>query len=305
MSTNKSFWNLGDKILLLHDENYQENRLFNYYSVMGLNRFKWSNLPEGMESRHIEKALFQKGQAFFYKSDKYGFICLPCNECKELNVYGDPLGVNVTGVNFSEVINIDDGVRILDNDLQFAPQHHIYYYVQLLGRVERTITMNLEQQKFPLIMATTKANELTMRNIYKKYSDFEQIMFTDEKLANSLTDGDGLQVANTSVPYLLDKLVDFKKSCQSELYTFLGLNNNDVEKKERLLTNEINANNGTVLMSLDLAFKNRQKACEKINKKFGLNVKVEKTIDNLDVDFLGEIKRGDKAWQGTLSNSEE
>ena len=46
-------------------------------------------------------------------------------------------------------------------------------------------------------------------------------------------------------------------------------------------------------MYLDIEYKNRLLACENINKKFGLNVKVEKVIDNLSLDFLGSKKEGE------------
>ena len=45
-------------------------------------------------------------------------------------------------------------------------------------------------------------------------------------------------------------------------------------------------------MYLDIEYKNRLLACEEINKKFGLNVKVEKVIDSLSHDFLGHQKEG-------------
>ena len=61
--------------------------------------------------------------------------------------------------------------------------------------------------------------------------------------------------------------------------TWLGLNNANTEKKERLIVDEVNSNNMHILMNLDLEFKNREKACEEINKRYGLNIKVVKAID--------------------------
>ena len=82
------------------------------------------------------------------------------------------------------------------------------------------------------------------------------------------------------------------------LLTKLVLNNSSINKKERLLVDEVNVNNGQILMYLDIDYKNRVLACEQINKKFGLNVQVEKVIDNLSLDFLGkekvELKEGDE-----------
>jgi hypothetical protein len=54
------------------------NRLFNHYKLLALNRYKWTNLPNKIESRHIEDFLFSRGQAFFTDDERYGYICLPC-----------------------------------------------------------------------------------------------------------------------------------------------------------------------------------------------------------------------------------
>ena len=37
---------------------------------------------------------------------------------------------------------------------------------------------------------------------------------------------------------------------------------------------------------------------EEINKKFGLNVRVTKNIENLSTNFLGSEKEGKKKWLG-------
>ena len=62
----------------------------------------------------------------------------------------------------------------------------------------------------------------------------------------------------------------------NELLTFLGINNHNVQKAERLLVDEVNANNDFILVNLDHMYDEREKAVKEINEKFGLNIKVEK-----------------------------
>ena len=142
-------------------------------------------------------------------------------------------------------------------------------------------------------MPTTKDNELTVKNIYKKIDKGEEVIFADAKITNG---GDlGIQVLKTDAKYIVNDLQEHKNNIINELLTKLGLNNSSVSgnKKERLLVDEVNVNNGQILMYLDIEYKNRLIACENINKKFGLNVKVEKVIDNLSLDFLGAKKEGE------------
>lgn len=294
MSKNKSVWHQGDAVLLKNDC-VLTNRYLDYYSNMALNRFRWSNLPNGMESRHIEQALFNEGQAvFFQNTDKtkpYNFLCLPCAPSNAQNVYGDPVHFNAIGVNeYFTNLSPMNCVRILDNDNVMPPATHILYYTYLMTQIDLTINMNLDQQKFPVIIGATKQNELTMKGLLKKYSNFEPNIMVDEVLAKKLQDGEGFTTLNTQAPYLLDKLTDFKKVCENELLTFLGINNSNNDKKERLLTDEVNSNNSQITFVLEMAYKNRLEACRKINEKFGLNIKVEKVVNLLDVDMKGDLK---------------
>ena len=68
---------------ILYENNYNsgcdnQKRLYLHYKLMACNRFRWENLPTGLESRHIEEFLFENGQCFFFKDDKLGLMCLPC-----------------------------------------------------------------------------------------------------------------------------------------------------------------------------------------------------------------------------------
>ena len=157
---------------------------------------------------------------------------------------------------------------------------------------------NLKKLKIPYIVATTKQNELTMKNLMKKINNDEDEILLDEKMTNG--GNVGIEVLNTNAPYYIDKYQQHKNDLMCEFLTIMRLNNSNANngKKERLLVDEVNVNNGEILMYLDVDYKNRVKACEEINKRFGLNVKVIKNIENLSTDFLGATKEGKdkKKW---------
>lgn len=302
MSKNKSVYNMGSLFLLgkgntYENQIYNENRLFNHYSNLALNRFRWENLPNGLESRHIESALFMNGQAYFYRDDVRGLTCLPCTPIG-LNYLGDPTSVNVTAVDFTKTIFLDPssnneeekGIRILENDMQVAPVFHLMHYVDLMNETEQTIFMNLGQQRFPFIVPTSVENEISVKNLFGKIDNFVKTIFADKNMTDNINGKEGIKVLQTGVPYLLDKLQDFKHDYEAELFTYLGLNNANTDKKERMVVDEVNVNNGQILMSLDIGYKNRLKACELINERYGLNVKVIKVIDEIENNLIG----GDK-----------
>lgn len=263
-----------------------EGRLFLHYKNIALNMYRWGNLPDGIESRHIEAALFEHGQAFFtdnVSKEIPGFLCLPCSPSGRINIYGDPTGYVLTGVGHTFQINdIEKGVRILNNDMSIPTAHHIRHYSKRLHEIDRTIRANLKQQRFPYIVGVTKNNEFTMKNVINQIDNEEPAIYVDKTL---MEEGKlGIQALRTDSPFLLDKLMNYRNEVEKELLTLLGLNST-INKKERLIVDETNANNSTIEMTLDLGFKQRELACQLINEKFGLNITVEKTIKTLDPVF--------------------
>lgn len=291
MSSQKSIWNKGDALLLEGNPNKNFSRLFFHYSNLALNRFRWENLPPGLESRHIEHALYSTGVAVFFKEPGTETLrCLPCTYCMEKNIYGEPVGVIAHGHDVQYTLKIDDCVIIRDNDMEVAPLTHIYHYAELIDETENTIFTNLEQQRFPFIVPVTKENEQSMKTLMTQVSDNNQHIFVDKTLTENVNKGegiDGIKVLNTGVPYLLDKLSVTKHDFENDLFTFLGINNTNTDKKERMLVDEINVNNGNILMSLDLGYKNRELSRKELNKKWSYNVELVKVIDELSVSFKG------------------
>ena len=278
MSTNKSIYNLGDKLLLENNKN-SESRLIYQYLNLALNRFIWKGLPETIESRHIEKALVMHGQSFVYDHNEYGLICLPCQIGGKLNIYGEPVTVNMIGHGESFTnINIKDGVYIKSNNLNYPLILQIKYYSELINSIDVTIRKNIEKLKTPYIITTTKENEKSYRILLNKINNNEDEVFIDSSLSNG---GKlGIEILNTNVPMYVPQLQSLKHDLECDLLSILGLNNTSAnnDKKERLLVDEINVNNGEIMSYLDVDFQTRQKACDEINKKFNLNVTVEKNI---------------------------
>lgn len=286
MGRKKSSFNKGDS--LVQNRNFNYSRLYSHFSLLAKNRFKWSNLPKHLESRHIEQMLYEHGQVAFYDDEVLGVICLPSSPSNNLNIYGDAKQFTLTGKgqHYSKLVTEDEIVRVLANDNAIPVISDIIYYTDLLEEIERVMYINLNQQKIPFIIPTTKNNELSMKKLYEKVEDGELAIFVDEKLNHGVLSNEN--TIKTNAPYLLDKLQATKNEVMIELLTFLGLNNTNVNKKERLLVDEVNVNNSAILMNLEIEYKNRLEACKKINEKFGLNVTVEKVVDKLQADFFGK-----------------
>lgn len=263
-------------------------RLYTHYKMLALNMFTWENLPYPLESRHIEKYLYEYGQAIFYDNEIFGKICLPCAPTGSLNQFGEPLSVTVNSHLIHDTVMLKDGIRILNNDLIIPTDFYVRQYAEKMTEVEMSIDMNVKQQKFPFFVETDKKNEFTMKQIFKQKEDGTPYIYANKNLGIGQT-----TVHTLDVPYVVDKLSEYKYNLEREILTFLGLNNT-VEKEERLLVDEINSNNDFIERNVDIMFKNREFACKRINELFGTNIRVIKNSDIKSVSLDLSKKEGDK-----------
>lgn len=256
------------------------NLLYGRYKLLALDCFEWVNLPPLIESRYIEKALYNEGECFFYEDPLKGFMVLPCSSTNKVNFYNEPLQLYVRGYGISELKEIDEGVRIINNDLAIATDIYVEEYARKMTEVELAIKANIKQQKFPYMIKCDKTNEFTMKNLFKNVVDGDPVIY----YSKNYNLGD-FNVLNLNSPYVVDRLIDYKIELENEILSFFGLNNAR-QKKERLIVDEVNVNNDFIDRNIELMYKTRVKACEEINKKFGLDLFVIKK--NNVKEIIGE-----------------
>lgn len=268
--------------------------LLNDFINLALNRFTWENLPLGLTSEQLELLLISKGQLMFFKDNLQGYYILPCYPTTDLNVYGIATTYQVMSENgkYNKAINLDDGVIIKNNPLAVADLPTLQIFAKRIDDVEMTQDVNLFQQCIPKVILADEDSKLTAKAIVDKIRKFKFVVFGKKSLANNITSSD---VLDTTSPYLLDKLQQQKFDLKNELLTYLGINNNNNIKKERMLVDEVNANNDYTNINLDLMFDLREKACKEINSKFGFNISVKKR----------EVESNDNENNDTRGNSGE
>ena len=254
------------------DNSFRLGLIYNKYKMLSLNMFRWEGLPQTIESRHIENSLFNYGLCLIVNDDDLGFISVPCNYGAYMNVNNVPTEVITCGFNY---IKTFDYIRkdknkcqlILNNDLAIGNEQYIFDYAQRMFEVENCIRVNINQQKFPWFVNTTPNNKKTMETM------FEKVMNGEPYILGSKDQIGSVEVLTLNTPYIADKLNQYKYELEREVLSFHGLNNN-FEKKERLLVDEVNSNNDFIDRNVELMYRQRQLACEEMNKKFGWNVKV-------------------------------
>lgn len=258
-------------------------QILNRFMNLALNRFKWENLPYGITSRKIEEYLIRHGKVMMFKDGKNGLLLLPCSGTSDFNVYSEPTKYNVFGLGYNKIIDIEEGVVIRNNALGSDDYQDLITFATRLNEIELTMDINLNAQKTPFVILCDEKERLTFKNILLQVRKFKYAIFGSKSLKLN-----NIDVLNTKADYLLEKLQNQKRELMNELLTYLGINNSNVTKRERLLVDEVNGNNDFILVNLEHMYEERKLACEEINKKFGLNIIVSKR----EVDFNGDLHLG-------------
>lgn len=254
---------------LLNDLTYRT--LFDKFKLICMNEYEWENLPEGIEPRHIEKWLFSRGYCCFFKRKHGSFMALECSSDGRKNVYGDPTGYRIYGVNYQTHRPAEACVIIKNNLLSLPTSDFVTHYVNKLTEAERTMDVNIKACKTPVVFACDDKDLLSFKRMFQEVDGNTPALFVDRGL-----NLDSIQAFLTGVKFMGNELMDYKRSVESDLLTFIGQDNTPVDKKERLITDEAQANNQLIASFADLQLEARQKACEEINSMFGLNISVRK-----------------------------
>ena len=260
---------------------YDKNRL------ICINEHEWEGLPDGIESRHIERLLFNPGFAVFFRDPRMSYMVLEGSADGRRNVYGDPLGYRVHGNNYQRHLRADDCVIIRNNLLGLPTEPFIQHYVNKITEAERTMDVNIKACKTPVVFACDDKDVLTFKRIFQQVDGNVPAIFADRGL-----NLDSIQAFLTGVKFMGNELMDYKRSVESDLLTFIGQNNTPVDKKERLITDEAEANDQLIQSFADLQLVARQQACKEINEKFGLNITVRRRVQAVEKP-VEDVERGE------------
>ena len=274
---------------------YAEQYYLSRLSELAMSMFKWKNLPESIDARFLEYTLFYEGAAVFFKDDdltdrnlgenqreKDGtYLALQVVLGGDLNVYRVPNNRKAYAVNtYNRQLTADNSVIIWNNMIRLPEYGRMMFYANKLYQIDRAIDVNIKGQRFPIAILCSESQRLTLKNVYEQYDGNQPFIFGDKDL-----DLSAIQVINTGSPYVADKLQQLKNNIWAEAMMCLGIPNSPSEKKERLVANEAKVSQGGTLASRSSRLEMRKRACDEINKMFGLAIDVEY---NQDLDMSTE-----------------
>lgn len=294
MSRKRGNVNYFDESLFDNSATYQQ--YINRLAELSVSMFEWKNLPKTIDMRYLEMQLFRTGSAVFFEDEVIGYLALGFTPQGGFDIYGNPVSRRAYSAynNYSKYLTADNSVVIWNNYVRTNSLPTVVMFAKRLYNLDRIIDVNANAQKTPILIQASEKQRLTLLNVYKEYQGNVPAIFGDKNLdLNSLT------VLKTDAPYIADKIYQLKVQTWNEVLTYLGISNINVQKKERLITDEVTRNQGGTIASRYSRLEERRQAAKKINNMFGLNIEVnyredfqevpnDNTADTIGTDTIAE-----------------
>lgn len=272
---------------------YYYRRLFG----LSISCFEYNNLPESVDERFMELALFADGNALFFEDPALGYLCLRSANVGPLNVYGIPTQRHAYASNgYNAERTEKDSVIIYDNYERWPIQPAVAMYAYRLYIIERAIDTNVNAQRTPLLIQCEEEERLSFVNLMKQYEGNIPFIFASRGL-----NVEGVKVFPTDAKYVGKDLQELKQQVWNEALTMIGIANANFVKRERLLSDEVARSMGGVIASRYSRLESRRQAIEHINDMFGLNIEVnfrdtteeyrQIAIDTAQID-MSDVKGG-------------
>lgn len=239
--------------------------------------FNFENLDSNIYLPFVIDKLITEGELLAFEdkdlldeNDKPTFFLYPYTTADKLDMYNRPTLRHVVFMNNSASYYFTEKEsEILRVNLSGTSLYSVIeYFARNIYLINRTIQINVNAQKTPIALTCSENERLTYQNLLKEYTGNVPLIFGSKDL-----DLSKLTSINLNAPYVADKLYQLQENYWNQFLTFFGIPNISMNKKERLITDEVTRSMGGVLIAKQNFENQIQADLERINKKFNKNIK--------------------------------
>lgn len=263
----------------VHVKNVSLQRYFRKYLFeKAISVFKWT-LPDEWDEDYFKTVLYGMGYIAVLNTRTFGVICQH-GALGGYNLYYRPSYIVITNPLLKETITaqISSDCAVLKLQPDYSSIMDIVgYYADMMALCAEAVGINLINVRTSTIFgAGSKAQADSYKKMYDEVSSGEPAVVIDKKLL----DDSGKPVwfpftQNMKEQYISsDILVDMRK-IENQFATEIGIPNTNTEKRERLITEEVEANNVETSSRCEMWLESLKKGIKKANDMFGLSLAVD------------------------------
>lgn len=250
------------------------------------------NVPEWWDLNYMMYSLLIFGKICFLETDIYGVIPQHCS-LGGFNVFYQPAYANVRNphLTINRPLMIGTECEIVKLQPNYSGVMDIVcYYADMLSLCAENVGLNIVNSKLAYVFtAQNKSSAESFKKMFDKIASGEPIVVQDRKLLdeNGKKTWDAF-ANNLSNNYIADRILNDMTTWENKFCTEIGIPNANTQKKERLITDEVNANSVDTESKIMLWIDTMNRDLKKVNKMFGLNLSAEYKFGKEDQGWQGD-----------------
>lgn len=255
------------------------DRYFDQLYQLAITLPRWEGLPDTVDERYMERALFMTGAAVFFRDETLGYLCLPVAAGGNFDAYGIPYTRTAYGYNgFQYQLTRENSVMMFDNAMKKPLMPTMELMAYLLSDYDATIKVNANTQKTPLVLECEENERLSVVNMFKEFVGNSVVIKGRKGMNKALT------AVQPQAPFVGPDLYEMKTRYWNEALTILGVPNMIETHHQRQSTDEVYRDMGGMLASQYNRLYMREKAADEINRMFpGLDISVNYSVNVSDL----------------------
>ena len=188
------------------------------------------------------------------------------------------------------VMHVPDGVPIWSNYLRVPDWDVVEIYASKMAETDRTIEINKLAMRHPFLIACEEEQRTSMANMFRQVQEGQPVIWGTELLGATVNEK--VQVFNMGIHEQTILNLSIMKSREwNECMTYLGINNSNQDKRERLVADEVAANDDQISAFQDVALNERRKAADAINRLWGAESEFGRAYPTRAINLSVELRQ--------------
>jgi len=270
-----------------HVLNTQTGRFYQRYLLKkALAVFNWK-LPEWWDENYFLYVLYCRGYLAIIDTEQFGVIPQECG-LQGYNVFYRPTDAVIANPLLPGIQR-----RRIDTDcvlMQLQPDYTgildlCAHYAEKMSLASSAINQNLWHTRIATVFfAGSDAEQQSVKKAYDRMTSGDPMVVVHK----NLRDADGnlkYEVFNRDVKssYIISDLIADLRKIEAEFDTRVGIPNANTDKRERLITDEVNANNVETTILSDLWMDSIQDGIKKVRDMFGIEITCERRYEDANI----------------------
>lgn len=237
--------------------------VFNFITNLALSRYTWKNLPASCNERALEITLFFYGRAVFFVDENLGLIHTPVSCNGDFNLYFESTKRTAHSFTIDKELSITNSVLVRADTVEIPDYISVWNYAPRIANALRSIDVHTETLKKPYLVRCQEKERASVQAALNKISENETAV-----VGSKFSGANEFEVLNFNVQSALPDMWANVKNYYNQCFNELGIQNNFMEKKAKMITQEVDGQTNAIRHRLENNLYCRQLACKEINEMF-------------------------------------